>query len=190
VTHQGYVAITNNNLIYPAIGVSENGNGAIVFTLTGPNYFPSAAYIPISSASGLASAVRLAAAGAAPDDGFTMSPPAFNGFAGRWGDYSAAVAVADDSVWIATEYISKKKRDKLTNWSTLLACCRLPTATSSPNHAEGRWPSWSPPLLIRGFADVGNQCGNECFFQISVGCKTLVTCIFSQVFELFVAGSC
>jgi hypothetical protein len=125
VTHQGYVAITNNNLIYPATGVSENGNGAIVFTLTGPNHFPSAAYIPISLASGLASAVRLAAAGAAPDDGLTMYPPAFNGFAGRWGDYSAAVAVADDSVWIATEYISKKKRDALTNWSTFIGMLPL-----------------------------------------------------------------
>jgi hypothetical protein len=125
VTHQGYVATMNNNLIYPAIGVSENGNGAIVFTLTGPDYFPSAAYIPIALAKGLASAVRLAGAGAAPDDGFTMYPPAFNGFAGRWGDYSAAVAVADDSVWIATEYISKKKRDPSTNWSTFIGMLPL-----------------------------------------------------------------
>jgi hypothetical protein len=126
VTHQGYVATTNNNLIYPAVGVSDNGNGAIVFTLTGPDYFPSAAYIPITLANGPASAVRLAGAGAAPDDGFTMYPPAFDGFAGRWGDYSAAVAVADDSVWIATEYISKKKRDHFTNWGTFIGVLPLP----------------------------------------------------------------
>ena len=126
LTHQGYVAAKNNNLIYPAIGVSKNGNGVIVFTLTGPDYFPSAAYIPITLASGLASAVRLAGAGAAPDDGFTMYPPAFDGFAGRWGDYSAAVAVADDAVWIATEYISKKKRDKFTNWGTFIGVLPLP----------------------------------------------------------------
>jgi hypothetical protein len=125
VTHQGYVATTNDNLIYPAIGVSENGNGAMVFTLTGPDYFPSAAYIPITLASGLASAVRLAGAGAAPDDGFTMYPPFSNG-AGRWGDYSAAVAVSDDSVWIATEYISKKTRDHFTNWGTFIGVLRLP----------------------------------------------------------------
>jgi hypothetical protein len=125
VTRQGYVA-TNNNLIYPAVGVSDNGNGAIVFTLIGPDYFPSAAYIPITLANGPASAVRLAGAGAEPDDGFTMYPPAFDGFAGRWGDYSAAVAVADDSVWIATEYISKKKRDHFTNWGTFIGVLPLP----------------------------------------------------------------
>jgi hypothetical protein len=125
VTRQGYVATTNDNLIYSAIGVSENGNGAMVFTLTGPDYFPSAAYIPITLASGLASAVRLAGAGAAPDDGFTMYPPFSNGV-GRWGDYSAAVAVSDDSVWIATEYISKKTRDHFTNWGTLIGVLPLP----------------------------------------------------------------
>jgi hypothetical protein len=125
VTRQGYVA-TNNNLIYPAVGVSDSGIGAIVFTLTGPDHFPSAAYIPITLANGPASAVRLAGAGAAPDDGFTMYPPAFNGFAGRWGDYSAAVAVADDSVWIATEYIPEKKRDHFTNWGTFIGVLPLP----------------------------------------------------------------
>jgi hypothetical protein len=125
VTHQGYVATGNNNLIYPAIGISDNGNGAMVFTLTGPRYFPSAAYIPITSGS-FASAVRLAAIGTAPDDGFTMYPPAFDGFAGRWGDYSAAVAVGDDAVWIATEYIGPKKRDKFTNWGTFIGKLPLP----------------------------------------------------------------
>ena len=63
VTRQGYVATANNNLLYPAIGVSENGNGAMVFTLTGPDYFPSAAYIPITLSGGVAADIRLAAAG-------------------------------------------------------------------------------------------------------------------------------
>jgi hypothetical protein len=128
VTHQGYVATANNNLIYPAIGISDSGNGAMVFTLTGPNYFPSAAYIPITSAGGFASAIRLAAAGTAPEDGFSgytgqcgpCGPPA------RWGDYSAAVAVGDDAVWIATEYIGPKKRDTLTNWGTFIGRLPLP----------------------------------------------------------------
>jgi hypothetical protein len=125
VTRQGYVATTNNNLIYPAIGVSDSGQGAMVFTLTGPHYFPSAAYIPISLSGGVTtSGIRLAAAGALPDDGFTCYPP--NGPPGRWGDYSAAVAVSDDAVWIATEYISKKPRDKYTNWGTFIG--KLPLA--------------------------------------------------------------
>lgn len=126
VTRQGYVAAADAFVTYPAIAVSEAGRGAMVFTLTGPNYFPSAAYVPISLANGTGSAIRLAAAGAAPDDGFTMYPPAFNGYAGRWGDYSAAVTVDDDSVWLATEYISRKPRDKYTNWSTFIGRLPLP----------------------------------------------------------------
>jgi hypothetical protein len=55
-----------------------------------------------------------------------MYPPAFNGYAGRWGDYSAAVAVGDDAIWIATEYIGPKKRDKYTNWGTFIGMLPLP----------------------------------------------------------------
>ena len=125
VALQGYVATANDNLIYPAIGVSENGNGAMVFTLTGPDYFPSAAYIPITLSSGVAAdGIRLAAAGTKPDDGFTCYPSGL-GPPGRWGDYSAAVAVGDDAVWIATEYIGPKKRDKFTNWGTFIGVLPL-----------------------------------------------------------------
>ena len=124
VVQQGYVATANDNLIYPAIGVSENGNGAMVFTLTGPDYFPSAAYIPITLSGVAADGIRLAAAGANPDDGFACYPPF--GPPGRWGDYSAAVAVGNDAVWIATEYISHKKRDKSTNWGTFIGSIPLP----------------------------------------------------------------
>jgi len=123
VTEQGYVATANDNLIYPAIGVSANGSGAMVFTLTGPDYFPSAAYIPITLSGGTAAdGVRLAAAGSKPDDGFTCYAPF--GPPGRWGDYSAAV-VAHGSIWIATEYISDKKRDKYTNWGTFIGSVPL-----------------------------------------------------------------
>ncbi len=125
VTRQGYVATANNNLLYPAIGVSENGSGAMVFTLTGPDYFPSAAYIPITLSGGVAADIRLAAAGSNPDDGFTCYPSG-GGPPGRWGDYSAAVAVGTDKVWIATEYISKKKRDTFTNWGTFIGVLPLP----------------------------------------------------------------
>jgi len=97
----------------------------MVFTLTGPDYFPSAAYIPITLSSGVAaSGIRLAAAGTKPDDGFTCYPIGL-GPPGRWGDYSAAVAVGDDAVWIATEYIGPKKRDKYTNWGTFIGVLPL-----------------------------------------------------------------
>jgi hypothetical protein len=122
VSMQGYVATENNHLLYPAIGVSENGNGAMVFTLTGPDYFPSAAYIPLSP-KGRAADIRLAARGVLPDDGFTCYPP--DGPPGRWGDYSWAVT-ANNSVWIATEYIGPKQRDQLTNWGTFIGSLPLP----------------------------------------------------------------
>jgi hypothetical protein len=126
VTRQGYVATSNNNLIYPSIGVSDNGSGAMVFTLTGPDYFPSAAYIPITLAGGVAGdGIRLAGAGTNPDDGFTCYPSG-GGPPGRWGDYSAAVAIDNGVVWIATEYIGPKKRDKFTNWGTFLGSLPLP----------------------------------------------------------------
>ena len=122
VVKQGYVATKNNHLLYPAIGVTEGGNGAMVFTLTGPGYFPSAAYVPIST-SGTASAIRLAAKGVRPDDGFACYPPF--GPPCRWGDYSWAVT-ANNSVWIATEYIGPKVRDKFTNWGTFIGSLPLP----------------------------------------------------------------
>jgi hypothetical protein len=121
VTKEGYVATTNNHLIYPAIGITESGIGAMVFTLTGPDYFPSAAYVPIDT-SGTATAIRLAAKGVLPEDGFTCYPPYGPC---RWGDYSWAVT-ANNSVWIATEYIGPKKRDQFANWGTFIGSLPLP----------------------------------------------------------------
>ena len=112
-------------VLEPLVGeieVTEGGNGAMVFTLTGPGYFPSAAYVPIST-SGTASAIRLAAKGVRPDDGFACYPPF--GPPCRWGDYSWAVT-ANNSVWIATEYIGPKVRDKFTNWGTFIGSLPLP----------------------------------------------------------------
>jgi hypothetical protein len=94
------------NLIYPAIGVTASGKGVMAFTLTGDNYYPSAAYALIDAQNGVGS-VHIAAAGVGPDDGFTS----YKGFVGnpprtRWGDYGAAVPVGN-SVWIASEYIGQ-----------------------------------------------------------------------------------
>jgi len=122
VAKQGYVATNNNHLLYPAIGVTEGGEGAMVFTLTGPDYFPSAAYIPISTG-GTASAIRLAAKGVKPEDGFSCYPDF--GPPCRWGDYSWAVT-ANNSVWIATEYIGPKPRDEFANWGTFIGSLPLP----------------------------------------------------------------
>jgi hypothetical protein len=122
VVRQGYVATSGNHLLYPAIGVTESGAGAMVFTLTGPDYFPSASYVPIST-SGTARAIRLAGKGVLPEDGFSCYPSTL--VLCRWGDYSWAVT-ANGSVWIATEYIGPKKRDQFTNWGTFIGSLPLP----------------------------------------------------------------
>jgi hypothetical protein len=53
------------------------------------------------------------------DDGFT-GYGAFGGRVGRWGDYTAAVADADGSVWMAAEYIPNLPRTVLANWGTFV----------------------------------------------------------------------
>jgi len=85
----------------------------------GPDYFPSAAYTRLDVANG---------------DGDVHSPrrvPAlrmdFSGYrafggnrVARWGDYSAAVADENGSIWIATEYIPRYAYG-LANWGTFVA---------------------------------------------------------------------
>ena len=44
VKKQGYLALANNNLTYPAIAMGANGKGAIAFTVVGEDYYPSAGY--------------------------------------------------------------------------------------------------------------------------------------------------
>jgi len=80
--------------------------GRNVFPLSGPDFYPSAAYARIDAKHGGAGEVRIAAAGDAPDDGFTGYPALVGGDGGgRWGDYSAAVADEKGNIWFATEYV-------------------------------------------------------------------------------------
>jgi hypothetical protein len=115
---QGYLAANQNNLAYPSIGVNAVGTGLITFTLVGPDFFPSAAYSTIDAVNGVGT-IQIAAAGAFPDDGFTGYSIAA-GRSARWGDYSAAVADADGSVWMAVEYIPNRPRTVLANWGTFI----------------------------------------------------------------------
>jgi hypothetical protein len=106
IEKQGYVAVSGNNVTYPAIAVLSNGEGVMAFTLVGKKYFPSAAYTLLDAHHGTGD-VHVAAAGLGPDDGFTSykaqvgDPPRT-----RWGDYGAAVTDGS-SIWIASEYIAQ-----------------------------------------------------------------------------------
>ncbi len=106
VIRNGYIALTNNNLIYPAIAIASNGKGAIAFTIVGEDYYPSAGYVQINKY-GLVGPIHVAAAGLGPSDGFTS----YKAFVGdpprtRWGDYGATVTDGS-SIWLASEYIGQ-----------------------------------------------------------------------------------
>src|SRR5271157_3837636 len=118
-----YLAVKNENLIYPAVALDSAGKGAMTFTLTGPDFYPSAAFVKFNS-KGPTGTVNVLAQGFAPDDGFTgypyaPSPSNIQG-AGRWGDYSAALADGGN-LFIATEYISGGPRDFYVNWATSMS---------------------------------------------------------------------
>ena len=118
VLRQGYLQVNGNHLLRPAIAVNPQGRGAIVFTLVGADYYPSAAFLPIQTAS-TSSTIQIAGKGFAPEDGFSGYDPNQPGLA-RWGDYSGAVVAADGSVWMTTEYIPNLPRTLKANWGTYL----------------------------------------------------------------------
>jgi hypothetical protein len=118
IQRQGYIAVPNADIFYPALAVGAGGSGAIAFTLSGANYYPSAAFAHFDVNG--AGDVQILAAGAAPDDGFS-GYKYFGGGPGRTGDYSAAAADEHGAIWMATEYIPAAPRTLLANWGTFIA---------------------------------------------------------------------
>jgi hypothetical protein len=112
------------------VAVNPSGNGAIAFTITGPSMFPSAGYALLDDDG--TGPIHIAGAGAAPEDGFT-GYTAFGGDGNaRWGDYSAAVAAPDGSIWVANEYITPRPRTVNANWGTFIS--RLKVKGSDDGH--------------------------------------------------------
>lgn len=139
VALQGYLGLANNNLTYPAIGVTASGKGVMAFTVVGADHYPSPGYASIDARAGVGD-VHVIVEGAGPADGFTSyaalvgSPPRT-----RWGDYGSAVADGH-SIWIASEYVGpgggapctlteyvntgfscNQTRTSLGNWSTRIS---------------------------------------------------------------------
>ena len=118
IAQQGYVAVNQESVMFPSIGVNPAGGAVVTFTLVGPDYYPSAAYAVIG-ASG-AGDVHILGPGAGPEDGFT-GYTAFGGSrTARWGDYSAAVADESGTIWTAVEYIPGGPRTVNANWGTFI----------------------------------------------------------------------
>jgi hypothetical protein len=119
ILKQGYLAVDRDNLMYPAIGVNNRGQGAMVMSVAGPTVYPSPAFIPIDR-NGVKGPVTIPEFGARPDDGFTCyaAEVGSRDRGCRWGDYSAATADSLGRIWMATEWISSGPRVPLANWST------------------------------------------------------------------------
>jgi hypothetical protein len=67
--------------------------------------------------------VRVAAAGAGPEDGVTGYVSQTGSRTARWGDYSAAAVDEIGNLWFATEYIPSirpEDRTALANWGTFI----------------------------------------------------------------------
>jgi len=124
VLNEGYLLLSGNHLLRPSIAVNSQPipTGAIAVTLTGPNYYPSAALIPFQTFN-TPTTIEIAAPGALPEDGFTGYPaiPASGGSSvARWGDYNTAVAASDGSIWAVVEYIGNFARTTYANWNTYI----------------------------------------------------------------------
>ncbi len=103
--NEGKFGVAGNSVTYPAIAAMPDGRGVIAFTLIGPSYYPSAAYIRFNN-SGINGNVRVAAAGLGPEDGFTGYVSLGDSPVARWGDYGAA-ALSQGRFWLASEYIGQ-----------------------------------------------------------------------------------
>ena len=113
---QGVISRTGANLLYPAITVNEQQKGGIVFTLVGPNDYPSAAFAPVNNTT--VGAVLIARPGNEPEDGFTGYPEFGGSGVARWGDYSGAAIDTDGVAYMATDYTPDIARTMLANWCT------------------------------------------------------------------------
>ena len=113
---QGMVSVDGNFLQRPSIALNHQGKGVIAFSLIGPDYYPSAAYVNFHKQQGAQGPVYIAGAGTDPDIGFSGA----SGGRQRWGDYSAGVDEAGN-IWVAAEYIPVAvfpSPAQLANWGT------------------------------------------------------------------------
>jgi len=105
---QGYVSAMHEDLEMPAIGAG-GASALMVFTLSGPDYYPSTAFGEFTATSnGLSpSTIHIADLGMAPQDGFTEYqgyPPAAT--RPRWGDFNWATYVpSTNTVYFGSGYI-------------------------------------------------------------------------------------
>lgn len=122
IDQQGYVAVKGAYLLYPAVATTSNDTMAMVATLSGDSYYPSAVY-SVKHGSGGFRALATAGQGLNSEQGFTCLPQ-YGGPPCRWGDYSAVAfdpgASGGLGIWMATEYVANDPNDGFLNYSTRL----------------------------------------------------------------------
>ncbi len=126
ISSQNYLSAPGeDSLMFPSIGATPTGKAAMTFSLVGPTptllfpgFYPSMAFARIFPTG--PGRIQLGAAGQNPEDGFSGYPPGGELGVARWGDYSAAVADADGSIWMAAEWIPNTPRLHYTNWGTYI----------------------------------------------------------------------
>ena len=120
IVRQGYIASRGQYAIYPSVQPDAAGNAAAVFTLTGRNRFPSAAFATLKAGAANFGPPVVAASGTGP----------YDQKATRWGDYSFAVpSDTSHAAWLATEYMpprSSQTTNGKRNWGTRVFEVPLP----------------------------------------------------------------
>ncbi len=127
VAYQGYVAVNNAHVHRGDIAATADGRSvAIVASLSGKDYFPSAVYgrvDPTKGSNGV-DALHIYGEGAGPEDGFTC----YKAFVGsgvtrgcRWGDYSEINVGTDGNFYMEAEYITPRLRTIFADWGTAIA---------------------------------------------------------------------
>jgi hypothetical protein len=121
--NQGVVSNPNDSFLYPDIAVDGAGNGFMLFSVSGADFYPSPGYIAFDKHNGPSGSALLPAQGVNDEDGFTCYPPF--GILGstssdcRWGDYSMGVAF-DQRIFMAAEYIPPPGTPTVVNWGTYM----------------------------------------------------------------------
>lgn len=119
IRDRGYISLNEGDLLYPAVALNAQSQGAITFSLSGSTMFPGVGYVKIENGR-VGDDIAMAATGVAPEDGFTGYLYYGGNGTARWGDYSAATIDPEGKIWFAGEYIQGTVRTELANWGTFI----------------------------------------------------------------------
>lgn len=108
IDNQGAVSNPSDAFLYPDVAVDGEGNGFMLFSVSGADFYPSPGYIAFDKHDGATGSALLPAQGVNDEDGFTCYAPygvlGSNNSDCRWGDYSMGVAY-NNRIFMGAEYV-------------------------------------------------------------------------------------